>query len=101
MEYQIELLPLALQLLAEVKDQREQESLRQRIEKLKSDPEKQGKPLVDKLQGYRSVRAVGQRYRIVYKVDRDKVIVVVVGVGRRKEGDKSDIYAVMERELEE
>lgn len=57
MEYQIELLPLALQLLAEVKDQREQESLRQRIEKLKSDPEKQGKPLVDKLQGYRSVRA--------------------------------------------
>lgn len=49
MEYEIELLPLALRLLAEVKDQREQESLRQRIEKLKSEPEKQGKPLVDRL----------------------------------------------------
>ncbi len=45
MEYEIELIPLALKLLAKVKDQREQEGLRQRIEKLKVDPEKQGKAL--------------------------------------------------------
>ena len=68
---------------------------------LKSEPEKQGKPLVDKLQGYFRVRAVGQRYRIVYRVVEDRVMVLVVGVGRRKDGDKRDVYRVMERLLED
>ncbi len=72
-----------------------------RIDKLKLEPEKQGKPLVDKLQGYFSVRAVGQRYRIVYQVVQEQVVVLVVGVGRRKEGDKKDVYRLMERLLEE
>jgi mRNA interferase RelE/StbE len=65
-----------------------------RIEKLKDEPEKQGKALSEELSGYRSIRAVGQRYRIVYKIEQDQVLVVIVGVGRRKEGDKRDIYAV-------
>lgn len=100
-EYIIELTPLALAMLTNVKDQRELKTLSNRIDQLKSEPEKQGKPLVDKLQGYRSVRAVGQRYRIIYRVEPQKVIVFVLGVGRRKEGDKNDIYAVMERLLGE
>ncbi|GAX39310.1 hypothetical protein NIES4075_02620 [Tolypothrix sp. NIES-4075] len=75
--------------------------MRLRIDKLKTDPEKQGKPLVDKLKGYRSLRAVGQRYRIIYKVELDKVVVLVVGVGLRKQGDKEDIYAQIEKLLEE
>ncbi|MBE9051374.1 type II toxin-antitoxin system RelE/ParE family toxin [Nostocales cyanobacterium LEGE 11386] len=62
------------------------------MDHLKTDPEKQGKPLVDKLKGYRSIRAVGQRYRIIYKVELDKVVVLVVGLGMGKEGDKGDIY---------
>ena len=41
-EYDIQLTPLA-----EVKDRREQEKLRDRIDKLKIEPEKQGKALVD------------------------------------------------------
>ncbi|MEH2401584.1 hypothetical protein [Nostoc sp.] len=61
----------------------------------------EGKPLVDKLKGYRSVRAVGQRYRIIYKVKLEKVVVLVVGVGLRKEGDKGDIYPLLQRLLEE
>ena len=65
-----------------------------RIEKLKDEPERQGKALSEELSGYRSIRAVGQRYRIVYKIEQDQVLVVIVGVGRRKEGDKRDIYAV-------
>ncbi|MHC5933135.1 type II toxin-antitoxin system RelE family toxin [Nostoc sp.] len=89
-DYEIELTPLALEMLTSVKDQRHQKSLSDRIDKLKIDPEKQGKPLVDKLNGYRSVRAVGQRYRIIYKVGLEKVVVLVVGVGLRKEGDKGD-----------
>jgi mRNA interferase RelE/StbE len=100
-EYRIQLTPLALEMLAEVKDQRQRQSLISRIDKLKSDPEKQGKPLVDKLKNYRSVRSVGQRYRIIYKVDRDLVLVLVVGVGMRREGDRQDIYAIMQQLLEE
>jgi mRNA interferase RelE/StbE len=100
-EYSIELTPLALEMLANVKDQREQTKLGDRIEQLKAEPEKQGKALIDNLAGCRSIRAVGQRYRIVYKVDAEKVVVLVVGVGRRKEGSKNDIYAILGKVLGE
>ncbi|WP_292706944.1 MULTISPECIES: type II toxin-antitoxin system RelE/ParE family toxin [unclassified Nostoc] len=75
-------------MLENIKDKRHQKVLILRIDKLKIDPEKQGKPLTGQLINYRSVRAVGQRYRILYKVEIDKVVVLVVGVGLRKEGDK-------------
>ena len=100
-EYRIKLTPLALEMLAEVNEQRHREGLTNRIEKLKSEPEKQGKPLGDILKGYRSVRAVGERYRIIYKVDRNLVVVLVVGVGLRRQGNRSDIYATIERLLQE
>ena len=87
-EYEIQLTSLALQMLAKVKDRREQEKLAERIDQLEIEPEKQGKALVDNLLGFRSVRAVGQRYRIVYKVEQEQVLVLVVGIGRRKDGDK-------------
>ncbi|MEH2144786.1 type II toxin-antitoxin system RelE/ParE family toxin [Nostoc sp.] len=67
-------------MLTSVKYQPHQKSLSDRIDKLKIDPEKQGKLLVDKLKGYRSVRAMGQHYRIIYKVELEKVVVLVVGV---------------------
>lgn len=100
-EYEIELTLLALEMLANVKDKRQQQALSDRIDKLKTDPQKQGKPLVDKLKGYRSVRAVGQRYRIIYQVELDRVLILVVGVGLRKEGDRGDIYTLMQKLLEE
>jgi len=96
-EYEIQLTPLALEMLAEVKDRREQEKLRDRIDQLKIEPEKQGKALVDNLSGFRSIRAVGQRDRIVYKVEQERVMVVVVGLGRRKDGEKKDIYSILEK----
>ncbi|MBD2580268.1 type II toxin-antitoxin system RelE/ParE family toxin [Oscillatoria sp. FACHB-1406] len=99
-QYEIRLTPLALEMLAAVRDRREQEKLRDRIEQLKIEPEKQGKSLVDNLSGFRSIRAVGQRYRIVYKIERDRVIVVVVGIGRRKEGSRKDIYTLLEKLLD-
>jgi mRNA interferase RelE/StbE len=97
MEYQIQLTLLALEMLSEVKDKRQRQALSDRIDKLKADPKKQGKPLSGKLKNYRSIRAVGQRYRIVYKVDSEQVIVLIVGVGIRRQGDKSDIYAILNR----
>ncbi|MHC5767265.1 MAG: type II toxin-antitoxin system RelE family toxin [Nostoc sp.] len=96
-EFEIQLTPLALEMLENIKDKHHQKVLSSRIDKLKTDPEKQGKPLTGKLINYRSVRAVGQRYRILYKVEIDKVVVLVVGVGLRKEGDKGDIYNLLQK----
>ncbi len=46
----------------------------------------------DELIGYRSIRAVGQRYRILYKLYEGRVTVLVVALGIRKDGDKQDAY---------
>ena len=99
LEYEIILTTQARQLFAQIKDRREQQLLLTRIEKLKQDPDKQGKALSEELIGYRSVRAVGQRYRIIYRIEQERVLVVVVGIGRRKEGDKRDVYEVTIRLL--
>jgi mRNA interferase RelE/StbE len=100
-EYEIELTPLALEMLVGVKDKRHQQILSERIDKLKTDPEKQGKALTEKLKGFRSVRAIGQRYRIIYKIEFERVVIVVVGLGLRKEGDRGDIYTLLQKLLEE
>ena len=78
--------------LAAIKDQRVQEKLRTCLRRLEYEPDKQGKPMEDELTGLRSVRAVGQRYRILYTIEDQKVTVIVVTLGIRKEGDKKDVY---------
>jgi mRNA interferase RelE/StbE len=83
--------------LAAIADTRIREGIGKRIEGLQSEPEKQGKPLSDELTGYRSVRAVGQRYRIIFKIEEELILVVVVTIGIRKEGDKKDAYALAEK----
>lgn len=95
--YAIAFTPRAADMLAAATDRREQEAILTRIEALAQDPELQGKALLGELRGHRSVRAVGQRYRIVYRVVRDEILVLVIGVGRRREGNKRDIYAQLER----
>ena len=49
-----------------IPDQRLRRLISQRVDQLAESPEQQGKPLVGELAGFRSVRAVGQRYRIIY-----------------------------------
>jgi mRNA interferase RelE/StbE len=68
------------------------------------EPELLGKPLVDELQGL--YRISFGRYRIVYRVLRDpqtpakmRIILQVIFTGIRKEGDKRDIYAQIQRLL--
>ena len=68
-----------------------------KIESLKEEPLLLGKPLQGPLRHYRSIRAAGQRYRIIYKVEKDEVIVVIVAIGIRREGDESDIYELMKK----
>jgi mRNA interferase RelE/StbE len=81
------------QLQADVRDK-----IKYRIGALLEDPEKQGKLLLGELAGFRSVHTAG-RYRIIYQVDREKVGVIVVGAGIRKEGDKRDIYTLTRKLL--
>ena len=85
--------------LAEVTDQRVLSKLKQVISGLEIEPEQQGKALAGDLAGFRSIRAVGQRYRILYKVHSDQIEVLVVLVGLRKDGDRSDIYVLAKRLL--
>ena len=90
-------LPVAIKQLATFKDKRVQEGLKTSLRRLEYEPEKQGKALQDELTGYRSVRVVGQRYRIIYKVDEGTVIVYVVTLGIRKDGDRKDVYALAKK----
>src|SRR5712692_4998559 len=89
----------ALKLAEAVPDQRLRRLISQRVDQLATSPEQQGKALIGELAGFRSVRAVGQRYRIVYRVERREIVVVIVAVGRRKSGDKSDIYELARKLL--
>ncbi len=70
-----------------------------RIDGLAEEPEKQGKPLTGELTGYRSLHAVGQRYRIIYRIEEGKVLVLVMALGIRKEGSGKDIYALARKLL--
>ncbi len=101
MKWQVIILPVAERLLKEIKDNRIREQINKRIDRLEYTPEKQGKPLGDELEGLRSVRAVGQRYRIVYRIKAEQVVVLVVTVGIRKEKDKKDVYALTKKLAEQ
>jgi mRNA interferase RelE/StbE len=83
--------------LAAIEDTRIRENIVKRIDRLQDEPEKQGKLLKDDLAGYRSVRAVGQRYRIIFRIENELILVVVVAIGIRKEGDKKDAYALAKK----
>jgi mRNA interferase RelE/StbE len=86
-------------MLERIDDRRTQEKIRDRIEALREDPDKQGKPLLGEFVGYRSLRAVGQRYRIIYRIEKHQVIVLIVAIGLRKEDARDDIYALARKLL--
>lgn len=97
MTFRIVITPTALEMLKDVSDRRVREKIAAVIDRLSGEPEKQGKPLGGELTGFRSIRAVGQRYRIIYRVVNDEIIVFVVAVGIRREGAKTDIYALAKK----
>ena len=97
MAYQLEITPTALSMIDKVQDRRIRAKIIEKIDGLAEEPEKKGKPLAAELDGCRSIRAVGQRYRIIYRIDNEKVIVLVVAAGIRREGDRKDIYALAKK----
>ena len=95
--YTIKLTQIAAEFIAKL-DGKSQQQIMEKIEVLKEYPLKVGKPLKGNLQDYRSIRSVGQRYRIIYRVKETEVEVSVVAVGIRRDGDKkNDIYELMKK----
>jgi mRNA interferase RelE/StbE len=92
MSWGISITPAAMRMLADISDRRIREKISAVISRLAEDPEKQGKALLGELAGFRSIRAVGQRYRILYTINDREIVVVVVATGIRREGAKDDIY---------
>ncbi|MCA6510160.1 MAG: type II toxin-antitoxin system RelE family toxin [Pseudanabaena sp.] len=97
--YRIVIQPIAINLLREISDRRIRQKISDRIDKLKESSEMQGKPLLGELDGYYSVRAVGQRYRIIYAIEQAQVTVMIVALGIRKDGSKQDVYALTKKLL--
>jgi mRNA interferase RelE/StbE len=98
--WSISLLSPAVEALSQIKDRRIQTQIQNAFQRLRQNPEQTGKPLAGELAGYRSLRAVNQEFRIIYRVNKDEVEVLVVAIGRRKEGDRDDIYALAKRWLQ-
>lgn len=97
MAYGIEITPTALEALAAITDRRSRAAIVRRIDALAEEPAKQGKALRSELAGLMSVRAAGQRYRVVYGLDDDEQRVMIYLVGIRKQGSRQDVYALAER----
>jgi len=94
--YNIKLTLIAAEAIQKL-DSNVQRQVINKIEALKQEPLLLGKPLQGPLKDYRSIRAAGQRYRIIYKVIEKEIIVIIVAVGIQKSGDKKDIYELMKK----
>ena len=99
MKWRIQLTPTALRLLSDISDRRIREKIGAVIDRLAEDPEKQGKALLGELSGFRSIRAVGRRYRIMYQIRGNDIVVVIVAVGIRRDGARDDIYNLAKKLL--
>lgn len=97
MIWRILITPDAHKMLSAISDRRIREKIISTIDRLIEEPEKQGKALVGDLAGLRSIRAVGQRYRVIYKLIDDQVIVAVVAVGIRRGVARDDVYQLAKK----
>src|SRR5512137_52916 len=99
MNWRISITPTAMRMLTGITDRRIREKIVAVIDRLAEEPEKQGKAMLGELAGFCSIRAVGQRYRIIYTVKNEEIIVVVVAVGIRRDGARGDIYNLTKKLL--
>jgi mRNA interferase RelE/StbE len=87
----------AAEQLAAITDLRVRQLISEQISSLAENPLRQGKPLWGDLAGYRSIRAAGQRYRIIYSANANIVTASIVTIGRRRAGSRDDVYALAQR----
>ena len=74
------------------------ETIRDLIRDLEFDPEKKGEPLHGSLRGLYSRHY--SRFRIIYHIEREDLVVLVVGTGYHESDSRADIYKVIERAIE-
>ena len=98
MKYKILITDTCLALIEKIPDKKIRRAILNRIEKLSDEPDTQGKMLVKDLAGFRSIRTAG-RYRIIYKMDKQTVVIYKLAAGIRKQGDKKDIYKIAKKLL--
>ena len=101
MTWRVLITPAALEMLKGITDRRIRGQIAQTVSDLSDDPEKKGRSLMGELAGYRSLRAASQRYRLIYKIEKEQIIVNVVTISRRKEGDRKDIYSLARKLFEQ
>jgi mRNA interferase RelE/StbE len=99
MSWRIKITPTAMRMLTGITDRRIREKIVVVIDRLAEEPEKQGKAMLGELAGFRSIRAVGQRYRIIYTVKGEEIVVIVIAVGIRRDGAGDDIYNLTKKLL--
>ncbi len=97
--YEVRWTEQAVRCLEKIRDRRIRGLLVRAGDSLADEPEKKGRPLVGALAGYRSLRVAGQRYRLIYAVERERVKVWIAAAGLRKEGDRRDVYELAKRLL--
>ena len=95
MTYTIQYAEVALSALRKL-DGGIRKTILKKVRGLGANPEQQGKALMGELAGLRSVQAAG-RYRIIYAIKDQNVIVTVVWLGIRKDGDKKDAYTIAKK----
>lgn len=98
-KYEVRWTEQAVQSIENTRDRRIQRLLLRSGDSLAQEPEKKGKPLIGALAGYRSLRVASQRYRLVYRVERELITVWIAAAGLRKEGDRHDVYELAKRLL--
>ena len=99
--FQVSLTEEAEQDLAQISNVATQRAILRQALQLRRDPLHLGQPLTGPLKHFRSLRAAGQRSRIIYQValNAETRAVVVVIIGIRKDGDRRDASAVASKRL--
>ncbi len=90
--WQVLLTPEAERLLQKIQDRRIRKAIKDRACGWRMIQKSRESRYLETLAGLRSVRAVGQRYRIVYELNEAHREVWVVAVGIRRKGARDDVY---------
>jgi mRNA interferase RelE/StbE len=98
--FKIEIAPTGYRSLEALKDKKTLRELGKVIDGLARAPDEQGKALLGPLEGVRSVRAVRERFRVLYRVDARQRVVSVLFVGERAPGQDADVYTLAQKLLE-
>ena len=84
-------------MLAGIRDRRIRQQIIARLHPLQQHPKSIGKPLLGELAGCYSLRVAAQRYRVIYTIADDTLVVLVIAMGIREAGQRRDIYDIARR----